>query len=167
MGRLVKEMLVLARADAGQLRMNKQKLDLRVVATDVLHSFGPGLVADIQDSPVMIGGDADHLQRALSNLIENALRYSSAGGSVKVSVCSDGNQAYLKVADTGEGIAPEHLPHVTERFYRADTSRARADGGAGLGLAICKTIAEAHGGTLEIESTLGSGTIVTIRLPSL
>jgi signal transduction histidine kinase len=147
--------------------MNKEKVDLRVIATDVLHSFPAGLIADIQDSPVMIEGDPDHLQRVLSNLIENALRYTPAGGSVKVSVCSDGRWAFLKVADTGEGIAPQDLPHVTERFYRADAARARADGGAGLGLASCKTIAEAHGGSLAIESTLGTGTNVTIRLPSL
>lgn len=168
MGRLVQEMLVLARADAGQLSMQKEKLDLRVVVTDVLEPFHPGavdLVADLQDSPVTVNADPVHLHRVLTNLIENALRYTPAGGSVKVSACSDSHFATLKVSDTGEGIPAEHLPHITERFYRADASRSRADGGCGLGLAICRTIVEAHSGMLDIQSTVGQGTTVSIRLP--
>lgn len=168
-GRLVQEMLVLARADAGQLTMQKERIDLRLVATDVLETFSPEgveLVADIQDSPVTIQGDAEHLRRVLTNLIENALRYTHPGGTVKVSARGSHEGALLQVSDTGEGIAPEHLPHLTERFYRADPSRARADGGVGLGLAICKTIVEAHQGELKIESEVGKGTTVSIRLPA-
>lgn len=167
-GRLVQEMLVLARADAGQLTMHKERIDLRLVATDVMETFAPTgieLVADIQDSPVMVQGDAEHLRRVLANLVENALRHTHAG-VVKVTVQGVKGAALLQVSDTGEGIAPEHLPHLTERFYRADPSRARADGGVGLGLAICKTIVEAHQGELKIESEVGKGTTVSIRLPA-
>ncbi|HVT13520.1 MAG TPA: ATP-binding protein [Fimbriimonadaceae bacterium] len=167
-GRLVQEMLVLARADAGQLTMQRERIDLRVVATDVLGNFSPEnveLAADLQDSPVTILGDCEHLRRVLANLIENALRYTPAGGTITVSVHSEGATARLQVRDTGEGVSAEHLPHLTERFYRADPSRARSDGGVGLGLAICKTIVEAHQGTLQIESTVGQGTTVSVRIP--
>jgi two-component system sensor histidine kinase BaeS len=84
---------------------------------------------------------------------------------VSVSVAEDAGRAVLRVADTGTGIAPEHLPHVFERFYRADPSRARADGGAGLGLAIGEWIAQAHGGEISVDSTLGQGSTFTVRLP--
>jgi signal transduction histidine kinase len=103
----------------------------------------------------------------VTNLIENAIRYTPTGGIVKLSVCGDRERALLRVKDTGEGIAPEHLPHLTERFYRADASRNRSDGGVGLGLAICKTVVEAHGGKLSIESVLGVGTTVSIEIPAI
>jgi signal transduction histidine kinase len=170
MSRLVQEMLVLAKADAGQLRMRQERIDLRVLAAETIDSLtgsGPDVVADMQDSPVNVDGDRDHLQRMLTNLIENAVRHTPVGGTVKVTVCAAEGMACLKVADTGEGVAPEHLPRLTERFYRVDSARAGQDGGSGLGLAICKTIVEAHGGTLEIASQLGKGTQVTVRLPNV
>ncbi len=168
MARLVQEMLVLARADSGQLTMHRERIDLRVVATDVLQTFlssGSSLIADLQDSPVTIDGDPEHLRRVLTNLIDNAIRHTPAGGVIKVTVCADEESAWLKVADSGEGIAPAHLPHLTERFYRVEAARSRTDGGVGLGLAICKTIAEAHQGEVTITSELGHGTTVAIRLP--
>jgi len=168
MGRLIQEMLVLARADAGQLAIRREAIDLRALAADVVDGFSPSgieFTTTLADSPVMIEGDPDHLQRVLTNLIENAIRYTSPGGFVRVSVCSGEGFASIKVADSGEGIAREHLPHIAERFYRADASRTRDGGGVGLGLAITKAIAEAHGGEMSIESELGKGTTVTIRLP--
>ncbi|HWA83263.1 MAG TPA: HAMP domain-containing sensor histidine kinase, partial [Fimbriimonadaceae bacterium] len=115
-GRLVQEMLVLARADAGQLTIRAERIDLRVVATDVMQTFSPDnveLAADLQDSPVTIMGDEEHLRRVLANLIENALRYTPPGGTIKIAVGADGPMAMLTVSDTGEGVSPEHLPHLT------------------------------------------------------
>lgn len=167
MGRLVQEMLVLARADAGQLAIHREAIDLRVLAADVVDAFPADdrIRVDLPQSPVTIEGDADHLHRVLANLVENAMRYTPPAGSITVSVESGPSGAALRVADTGSGIAAEHLPHLTERFYRIDESRSRDDGGCGLGLAICKTIMDAHGGTMRIESTLGTGTAVTLTFP--
>ncbi len=105
------------------------------------------------------------LIRLFVNLLENAQRYTPPEGSITVSARREGDRLVVTVADTGVGIAPEHLPHLGERFYRADASRARSDGGTGLGLSICRSIAEAHGGWLTIESTVGVGTTVTVSLP--
>ena len=89
-----------------------------------------------------------------------------ADGKIVISGLVQDDSLILIVADTGEGIAPEHLPHLFERFYRVDSARTRESGGTGLGLAICKSIAEAHGGTIEIESCPGKGTTVTVRIPN-
>src|SRR5207302_8521214 len=97
--------------------------------------------------------------------VEHALRYTPAGGNVRVAVAEGAGWAELRVQDTGVGIATEHLPHLFERFYRADAARARTDGGAGLGLAIAQWIAEAHGGEISVESTLGQGTTFSVRIP--
>ena len=102
----------------------------------------------------------------LFNLLDNAIKYTPSGGTIAVRVtCPDG-RAQVEVADTGIGIAPEHLPHIFERFYRVDPARSRESDGTGLGLAICRSIAEAHGGTIAVESTVGRGTRVTLTLPA-
>ncbi len=167
-GRLVQEMLVLARSDAGHLAMQIETLDLRVLVAETVDQMParePEITLDLQDSAVLVQGDKSHLERVLSNVLDNAQRHTPETGQVTVTVCSSESEVILRIADTGEGIAPEHLPHLGERFYRADAARNRADGGAGLGLAICKTIVEAHGGTMEIESKLGQGTVIEIHLP--
>jgi signal transduction histidine kinase len=110
-------------------------------------------------------GDVDHLTRLLVNLLSNAVRHTPSTGEVRVSARIEDRGVVLTVSDTGEGIPPEHLPHVCERFYRVDAARARADGGTGLGLAICETIVNAHGGTMTVESEGGVGTTVSVRLP--
>ncbi len=94
--------------------------------------------------------------------MENAIRYTPETGSVHVSACRQNGQVLVTIADTGIGIAPEHLPHLGERFYRVDTSRTRPTGGTGLGLSICKGIAQAHGGTLTFTSVVGKGTTVAV-----
>ncbi len=111
-----------------------------------------------------ISADAQRLAQVLGNLLSNALRHTPAGGDVTVRVWADARGARVSVRDTGVGIAPEDLPHLFERFYRADPSRTRADGGTGLGLAIAKQLVEAHGGTIVVESELGVGTTFTINL---
>ena len=125
-------------------------------------TFGPGLTAI--DRALMVRGSGSELTRLFTNLLENAVRHTPPEGTVTVSATADARSVTVTVADTGEGIAPEHLPHLGERFYRVDAARSAGTGGTGLGLAICRSITEAHGGRMTIESKAGEGTAVRIRL---
>jgi signal transduction histidine kinase len=115
--------------------------------------------------PVWIVGDAGRMKQVLLNLLDNALRYTPMGGQVTLRAVSEGSSARIEVADTGSGIDERDLPHIFERFYRGDTSRSRSTGNSGLGLAIVQEIVQAHGGTIEVKSTLRAGTCFTIHLP--
>ena len=112
-------------------------------------------------------GDRDELLRVFENLIENALKYAASGKRVEISLSADSvrNEARVAVRDFGPGIAPEHLPRLTERFYRVDVADSRAQGGTGLGLALVKHILNRHGGRLSIESVAGQGATFTAVLP--
>src|SRR6185295_8106919 len=99
------------------------------------------------------------------NLLDNAARYTPLNGQITLTACSEDDFVRVDVTDTGIGIAPEHLPHLGQRFYRVDPSRSRPDGGAGLGLSICNNIAAAHGGRIAIKSEVAKGTIVRVTLP--
>lgn len=169
MERLIEQLLLLARADAGQLTTERARLDLGCVlheAIDAVARPGTAPVAlDLPPEPIEIDGAADHLRRVFVNLLQNAKRHTPAEGQITLRARADGDQAVVRVTDTGEGIAPEHLPHLGERFYRVDEARARRTGGTGLGLAISRTIVQAHGGHLSIESDVGRGTVVTVSLP--
>src|SRR5207253_5492953 len=119
---------------------------------------------------MIVRGDRDELIRALENLVENALKYGAGGKRVDIAVTSGQTragtpEARIAVRDYGPGIAPEHLPRLTERFYRVDVSDSRAQGGTGLGLALVKHVLNRHGGRLTIESTLGAGATFTMHLP--
>ncbi|GAB3756920.1 phosphate regulon sensor histidine kinase PhoR [Ramlibacter monticola] len=117
--------------------------------------------------PLALGGAPGELQSALSNLVSNAVRYTPSGGAVEVQAeAGEGGRVVLSVRDTGPGIAPEHLPRLTERFYRLDRSRSRETGGTGLGLAIVKHVVQRHGGELRIASTPGQGSTFAIVLPA-
>lgn len=114
-----------------------------------------------------IAGVPSELQSALSNLISNAVRYTPAGGSITVTwQRKDDGRAVFSVQDTGPGISPEHIPRLTERFYRVDRSRSRETGGTGLGLAIVKHVLQRHGATLEITSVLGKGSLFSVTFPA-
>ncbi|MES1180446.1 MAG: ATP-binding protein, partial [Verrucomicrobiota bacterium] len=117
-------------------------------------------------APFEIIGDSERLAQVVINLLTNAIQYNRPGGEVRVKLEAEAGLAVLMVADTGQGIAPENLPRVFERFYRADLSRTGA-GNAGLGLSICKAIVEAHGGTIEVSSEAGQVSQFTVRLPVL
>jgi anti-sigma regulatory factor (Ser/Thr protein kinase) len=117
--------------------------------------------------PAKTFGDADRLGQLITNLLTNAIYYNKPSGEIRVSTRSENGGAVLAVADSGEGIAVEDLPHVFERFYRADKSRSRAEGRSGLGLAICKAIVDSHGGSIDVTSRPGAGTTFTVRLPAL
>jgi signal transduction histidine kinase len=169
-GDLVTRMLTLARVEERQ-NMVPGPIDIALIAEDavrLLKNFAEthdvGLRAEIE-SPVMVRIAADALRVLVSNLVVNAVQYSPPGSSVEVGTMLRGDSAVLLVRDHGAGIAAEALPHVFERFYREDSSRSRATGGAGLGLAICKSIVEGAGGTIGIESVLGGGTTITVILP--
>lgn len=121
---------------------------------------------DIADASLQVRGDHRQLEQLVRNLVDNALKYGGESEPVEVVLRrGERDMAVLTVRDHGEGIGPEHLPHLTRRFYRTDPGRSRAQGGTGLGLAICKHIVERHRGRLDIESRLGDGTTVTVRLP--
>src|SRR5207248_8995170 len=114
--------------------------------------------------PAPAYGDADRLGQVITNLLTNAIHYNQPNGEIRVNTRSDNGAANVTIADTGQGIAAEDLPHIFVRFYRADKSRSRAAGRSGLGLAISKAIVDAHGGTIELTSQTGAGTTFTVRL---
>ncbi len=161
--RLVQQLLTLARADAGQL--SSGPCNGSTTVREALAGFRDRrLVAEV-DPQVHVSIAPDALARITANLVENALRHTPSDGSVHVRLTRNGDRVVLEVRDTGEGIAPENLPHVTERFYRADAARNRDDGGCGLGLAIVRSLTEVAHGTLTLDSHLGKGTTVRVDLP--
>ncbi len=168
LSRLTSDLLLLARADAGH-KVEMSKLSLDHLVTDVhrrMETQARGVALRLGPArKVTVMGNQVWLKQLLLILLDNALKYTPSGGSVNLSLERDGGSALVKVSDTGIGIAAEDLPHVFERFYRADKARARDEGGAGLGLAIARWIAEEHDGDLTVESEPGRGTTFTLRLP--
>ena len=122
------------------------------------------LAADL--APAEVAGDAGRLGQVVTNLLSNAMQYNRPGGTVPVRLAATAGAAVLTVADTGCGIPEEDRPHLFERFYRVDKARSRASGGNGLGLAICKSIVEAHGGTIGFSSEVDRGSTFWVRLPA-
>lgn len=166
---LVNGLLLLARADAGELEVRREPLDLGAVVADVAEMFEPlaeergvSLVFS-PTSLVTVVGDSSRLRQLVTNLVDNAIKFTGTGGTVTLRIERDRERARLLVTDTGIGIPAERLPHVFERFYQA--SPARSGNGYGLGLSICKWIVEAHGGTLQAESLPDSGTTFIVALP--
>jgi heavy metal sensor kinase len=163
---LVEDLLRLARGETQQVAV-REAVDLSGLLRDVTDSLRPlaeskglTLTCDVPDG-LMLQGDGDALIRLFVNLLDNAVKYTRHG-RIEVTACGDKDRARITVADTGIGIPAEHLPHVFDRFYRVDQSRSSP--GAGLGLAIALEVARAHGGTLEVDSTPGVGTILTVDL---
>lgn len=171
MTKITKSLLTLARADAGQLRLKMGKVDLDEIVEEVqeeLASLAEQKGIDLKTkivTPVEIEGDEGRLKRLLSNLLENALKYTPNRGQIVLTLERDNHWVKLTVADTGVGIPDRDLPHIFERFYRVDRARSREEGGAGLGLSIVKWIVLAHGGHIEVASRLGRGTTFTVWLP--
>jgi signal transduction histidine kinase len=167
----VAKMLTLARAETNSASP-KTAADLAEVLHKVSEQFESMAelkhlkIALLAEEPVSVDVDPEQLQLLCSNLLLNALQHSPAGSAIRAVVRQDGTRAQLVIEDAGEGIAPEDLPHVFERFYRGDPSRSRNTGGTGLGLAICKAIASRWQGTIEIASELGVGTKVIVRFPA-
>ncbi|HEX3889564.1 MAG TPA: ATP-binding protein [Verrucomicrobiae bacterium] len=168
MRRLIESLLALARLDAGQEQMKRLQFDFSKTVSDCAELVKPiaeerGVKIISELSTLEISGDSERLAQVVTNLLTNAIHYNKPGGEVRVKLQSQNGLAILTVSDTGAGISAEDLPHVFERFFRADKSRS--SGNAGLGLSISKAIIEAHGGTIEVSSEEMAGTIFTIRLP--
>lgn len=170
--RLVEDLRTLSQADAGELILNREALSVRDLLERAAQSYRPlaeknGIrlsIAAPADLP-QIHADPDRLARVLGNLISNSLRYTPAGGEIGLKAqAEDGTAVKIAVTDNGKGIAPEALPYVFDRMYRGDSSRTRSEE-SGLGLAIVRSIVEAHGGTVSAESTPGAGTTMTIVMP--
>ncbi len=165
---LVRDLMSLSRIEAEKHDPPRKAVDLGQLAAsvsgEVASVSGQGRVEiDAPDEPTTILGDRGQLDQLVRNLIDNALKYGDADQPVTVAVKRTGNQVVLSVEDRGAGIGPDHLPHLTRRFYRTDPGRSRAAGGTGLGLAIVKHIVERHQGRLDIASSVGQGTTVTVR----
>jgi len=167
---LIESLLDLAVLDASPTSSGQVECDLAELAGqhlalmhDLADEEGITLTGHLESASCR--ANPDRLAQILDNLLSNALKFSPAGSEVHLRTWVEDGHCCLSVRDTGPGIAAEHLPHLFERFYRADTSRNRATGGAGLGLAICQRIAEAHGGSLSVESQPGTGSCFTLRLP--
>ena len=172
LARLIEDLRTLAMAEAGQLRLVKRPTDLSALISNTLTSFeAPAssqqitLRSDIASDLLSIEIDPDRIQQTLAILISNALRHTPASGSITVKAHHETDRVLIEVTDSGAGIPLEDLPHVFERFYRADKSRSRESGGSGLGLAIAKSIVEAHGGSIGVTSEVGQGTAMIIQLP--
>jgi heavy metal sensor kinase len=171
MQRIVDGLLTLARADAGLLQLRLEEVDLSLLLQEVgQHHLGLfankniNMVMDIDEELVVIG-DSDRLERVVFNLLNNAYKYAPEGSTVYLLGTVRGKEVMVEVRDEGPGIDEEHLPHLFDRFYRADDARSREAGGVGLGLAICKRIVEAHGGRIEVESKPGKGARFRFFLP--
>jgi heavy metal sensor kinase len=172
MMRLVGSLLALARADSRQIPIDKERVALGEVLTDAVEQVRPaaqrnGISINLRgDDEVRLMADQDLLLQLMLNLLDNAVKYTPSGGTVDVSLSAADGQAEVAVSDSGPGIAAEHLPHIFDRFYRVDRARSRAEGGVGLGLSICRWIAEAHGGSIRAHSAPGEGSTFIVRLPA-
>src|ERR1019366_8253891 len=174
MSRLTDQLLTLSRRDAGMEQLTLAHLPLNSLILDVVETLRP--LADSRQiglhleedgmATIQIKGDEGRLRQVFINLLDNALKYTPSEGKVVVRIEKQGQSVTVVVEDTGIGIASEHLPRVFDRFYRVDKARSREEGGTGLGLSIAESIVKAHGGTIELQSTIGRGTVCCVILPN-
>jgi signal transduction histidine kinase len=171
MRRLIESLLELARLDAGQETLRRDECDLAQIAGDSLELIRPlAAKRNIRIETNLVAsvciGDADRLAQVVTNLLANAVEYNHDGGEISVTTRRENGSTQLIVRNTGPEISVEDLPHIFERFHRADKARRRADGHSGLGLAIAKAIVQAHGGSLTAQSEPVGGTIFLVRMPA-
>jgi signal transduction histidine kinase len=173
MTKLVQDLLVLSKFDAGEIPFSFEIFDLceaarRVYEAMALEAEKRGLTIslDCGSEPLLCYGDRDRIEQVLINIVSNAVRYTPEGGHIEIAATGAGDELFATVRDNGIGIPEGDMPRLFERFYRVDKARARAHGGSGLGLAIAREIVERHKGTIEIESEVGVGTTMRVKLPS-
>lgn len=171
MQHIVDDMLDLSRIESGRWKPRIEMLDLSSLVHEALDSFraaaagvGIDLAAAMDEQASAVEADVIAVRQTISNLVENAMRHTSSG-TITVATSRSAEGVWLQVIDMGEGMAPEHVPRVLERFYRADSDRSRGSGGSGLGLSIVKHMADAHGGRVEIRSERGKGTTIAVLFP--
>lgn len=165
---LIEELIETERLSSRHHKLNREQHDLAALVNEVIDSRfdRAGITRRVPDNAVILEIDAARVKLLLKNLLDNAVRHTHGDAPApEISLTSEDQQAVLTVTDHGRGIEAKHLPHLTEPFYRVDPSRRRETGGYGLGLYLCRMIVEAHDGQLQIESTAGKGTQVTVRLP--
>lgn len=169
MTRLVDDLLLLARADTGGLPLHWRPVELDDIFLEVYRQVqsidSPVQVSIMEVDQVCVFGDSDRLKQLLLNLVDNAIKYTPAGGAVSMSLSKNDRYAVVEVIDSGVGIPAEDLPRIFDRFYRVDKARTRNPGGSGLGLSIARWIAEAHGGNIKVQSVIGEGSTFSVRLP--
>jgi two-component system sensor histidine kinase BaeS len=172
LGKLVEDLYQLSLADVGALAYRKERIDIAEVARETVEAFGERLSerhlkveADLRHADVF--GDGDRLAQAFRNLLENSLRYTEAGGRLRIGVRPEAGRVAVEFEDSAPGVPAASLPHLFERFYRVEGSRNRAHGGAGLGLAIVRSIVEAHGGEISADASPLGGLAVKIALPQV
>jgi two-component system phosphate regulon sensor histidine kinase PhoR len=168
--RMVEELLELSRIESGEAAMEEQRVDIGQVVRDSVTRLAPRatkqgleLTVSVEDDLPVVIGDAEHLERVVVNLVQNAIKFTPVGGRVVVEAARRDAGVEVRVSDNGEGIFPEDLGRVFERFYKAD--RSRVSGGTGLGLAVAKHTVEAHGGSIMAESEPGKGATFSFILP--
>jgi signal transduction histidine kinase len=172
LGRLVEQLLDLSKLESGEVPLKREPMPLGSLVSQVVSEIQvarPGravmLASDIPSELPLVAADRERVHQVLFNLVDNAVRFTPAGGTVTVSAHRHNGAVEVSIADTGVGISPEHLPRLFERFYRVDPARSRDDGGTGIGLAIARSVVEAHGGHIHAESALGAGSTFTFDLP--
>jgi signal transduction histidine kinase len=170
LARVVSNLLDVSMLEAGRLALHPAPVDLAALLTALAADFGPraaeaGVALEVRAPPLTIPGDVDRLQQVLENLVENAIKFSARGGAVSVTATLEGDEVAIAVRDTGIGIDSLHHEAVFESFRQLDGGHTRRAGGTGLGLTISKRLVELHGGSLTVESALGSGSTFTARLP--
>ncbi len=170
---LVEDLRLLAQVDAGELELQSSPAQVGEMLQSGLEAVRPrakavgvALSLEVESTLPTVELDPTRIAQAVGNLLENAVTHTPEGGTVSVSALAVADAVEVTVADTGPGIAPHDLPHIFDRFYRADPSRARSTGGTGLGLTIARRLVEAHGGSIEVESVVGQGSRFIIRLPT-
>jgi signal transduction histidine kinase len=172
LSRLIDQLLELSRLESGELPLRREEVLLAPLVAQVLSEIevarsdrGVGVTSHVPDDLPSVEADRERVHQVLFNLLDNAVRFTPSGGSVTVSADRHDGSVEVRVADTGVGIPAEHLPRLFERFYRADPSRSREDGGTGIGLAIARSVVEAHGGHINAQSEPGVGSVFTFDLP--
>jgi heavy metal sensor kinase len=169
LARLINQLLTLARAEAGEIPVARAPVDLAALAASVVQSIEPvsrarGIALTCGGAErALVAGDAGWLERLLINLLDNAIKFTAAGGEIVVAVTSGAHSVVLTVRDTGSGISAEALPHIFDRFYQSDPSRSSPAGGVGLGLSLVRWIVQRHGATIDVASAAGEGTTFTVR----
>ena len=172
LSRLVEQLLDLSRLESGDVPMDREEVHLDSLISSVIAEVqvarGDHLVAvrsEIPPAMPPLWADRERVHQVVFNLLDNAVRFTPPGGEVVISAGVAGGRCEIRVVDTGPGIPPEHLPFLFERFYRVDSARSRGDGGTGIGLAIARSVVEAHGGRIWAESEVGRGSVFTFEVP--
>lgn len=172
LGRLVEQLLDLSKLESGEITLRREPVELEPLVSQVMSEIGVAssdrhvdVRSEIPQDLPAIEADPERVHQVLFNLVDNAVRFTPEGGHVRIEAHGHNGSVEVRVADTGVGIPAEALPRLFERFYRVDTARTREDGGTGIGLAIARSVVEAHGGTIHAESEPGRGSVFTFDLP--